>query len=86
MLFYTYMNYFGALPQFPPFLLFTVFLWALLWKGLALWKAAKLDQRNWFIVLLIVNAVGILEIIYLFWFAKKRMKLNDIMFWKALSA
>ena len=80
------MNYFGALPQFPPFLLFVVFLWALLWKGLALWKAAKQDQRNWFIVLLIVNALGILEIIYLFGFAKKRMKLKDLMFWEALSA
>lgn len=80
------MNYFGTLSQFPPFLLFVIFLWALLWKGLALWKAAKLDQRNWFIVLLIVNAVGILEIIYSFWFAKKRMKIKDLMFWKALSA
>lgn len=80
------MNSLSALSQFPPFLLFAVFLWALLWKGLALWKAAKLDQRNWFIVLLIVNAVGILEIVYLFWFAKKRMKLNDLMFWKVLSA
>lgn len=80
------MNYLGTLSQFPPFMLFVVFLWSLLWKGIALWKAAKLDQRNWFIVILIVNAVGILEIIYLFWFAKKRMKLNDLMFWKALSA
>ena len=80
------MNYFGGFPQFPPFLLFAVFLWALLWKGIALWKAAKGDQRNWFIVLLIVNAVGILEIIYLFWFAKKRMKLKDLMFWETLSA
>ena len=79
------MNYFGALPQFPPFLLFTVFLWSLLWKGVALWKAAKLDQRNWFIVLLIVNALGILEIVYLFWFAKKRMKLKDLRFWESLS-
>lgn len=80
------MNYLGALSQFPPFLLFTVFLWSLLWKGIALWKAAKFDQRNWFIVLLIVNAVGILEIVYLFWFAKKRMTLKDLRFWKTLSA
>jgi len=78
------MNYLGAFPQFPPFLLFAIFLWALLWKGLALWKASKNNQRNWFIVLLIVNAIGILEIIYLFFFAKKKMTIKELKFWEAL--
>jgi len=79
------MNYFGALPQVPPLLVFIVFLWSLLWKGLALWRAAKLGQRNWFIVILIVNTVGILELIYLFGFAKKKMKIEELKFWEALS-
>lgn len=78
-------NYFGAIPQVPPFLVFAVFLWSLLWKGLALWKATKLDQRNWFIVLLIVNTVGIVELAYLFFFAKKKMKIEELKFWEALS-
>jgi len=41
-------------------------LWSLAWKGLALWHAAQRKQGWWFFVLLIVNTMGILEIIYLF--------------------
>ena len=40
--------------------------WSLIWKGLALWRAAHRDEKVWFIVFLIVNTLGILEIIYLF--------------------
>ena len=47
-----------------------IVLWALFWKGLALWHAAKRGQNVWFIVLLVVNTLGILEIIYLFWVLK----------------
>mgnify|MGYP001559055921 CR=1 FL=1 len=47
-----------------------IILWALFWKGLALWHAAKRGQNVWFIVLLVVNTLGILEIIYLFWVLK----------------
>lgn len=43
--------------------------WTLIWKGIALWKAAKNSQNTWFIVLLLVNTVGILEIIYIFFFS-----------------
>lgn len=55
-----------------PILLLFLVAWSLFWKGLALWRAAKNDQRNWFIAILIVNTVGILEIIYLGWFAKEK--------------
>jgi len=41
-------------------------LWGLVWKAIALWKAARRDQLVWYIVLLVVNTVGILEIIYIF--------------------
>jgi predicted membrane protein len=54
-------------------LLFLLVGWSILWKGLALWQAAKSDQKYWFIVLLVVNTVGLLEIIYLVWFAKKKI-------------
>lgn len=39
--------------------------WELAWKGMALWKAGRNSQQGWFIVLLVVNSVGILPIIYL---------------------
>lgn len=76
------MNGLYGLTQIPPALLFVLFLWSLLWKGIALWKAAKNEQRNWFIVMLVVNTIGILEIAYLFFFAKKKMKLSELKFWE----
>ncbi|OHA95887.1 MAG: hypothetical protein A3C62_01840 [Candidatus Zambryskibacteria bacterium RIFCSPHIGHO2_02_FULL_39_16] len=41
-------------------------IWSLIWKGLALWKSAGLRQKYWFIAILLINTLGILEIIYLF--------------------
>ena len=49
-------------------------LWALVWKGLALWHSARRGQYWWFLALLIVNTFGILEIIYLFVVTKLKVK------------
>ena len=49
-------------------------LWTLPWKGIALWKAAHLNQKNWFIVLFLLNTLGILDIIYIFLIARKKEK------------
>jgi len=62
---------------------YILLIWTIVWKGLALWKSAKLGQRNWFIAFIFLNppvftTIGILEIIYLFRFAKKRMTLKEI--------
>ncbi|OGC79539.1 hypothetical protein A2852_02750 [Candidatus Adlerbacteria bacterium RIFCSPHIGHO2_01_FULL_54_23] len=48
----------------PLFLAFI--LWSLFWKGLALWHSSRRGQNWWFIVMLVVNTAGILEIAYLF--------------------
>ena len=54
-------------------LLFAVLtIWSLAWKGIALWKAAKNNSTAWYVVMLILNTVGILEIIYIFFFSKKK--------------
>jgi len=45
-------------------------LWALVWKGIALWKSSKKNSLIWFIILLAVNTMGILEIFYIFVFSK----------------
>jgi len=45
-------------------------LWSLAWKGVALWKAARAGSKPWFIVLLVVNTLGILEMLYIFVFSK----------------
>jgi len=49
-----------------------VLLWTLPWKGLALWKSAKNNHKWWFIALLVLNTMAILEIIYIFFFSKKK--------------
>ncbi|MDP3244499.1 MAG: DUF5652 family protein [bacterium] len=51
-------------------------LWTLPWKGVALWKASKLNQKWWFVALLIINTVGILEILYIYVFSKMGKKEN----------
>ena len=45
-------------------------LWTLPWKGVALWKSARQNDKRWFIALLIVNTLGLLEILYIFVFSK----------------
>ncbi len=50
-------------------------------KGFALWRASRLNQRNWFVALFILiplNDLGIIEVIYLFRFAKKRLTIKEI--------
>jgi hypothetical protein len=56
----------------PFFIIFV--LWSIVWKGLALWHAARRGQYWWFAILCVVNAFGILEIIYLFFVAKLHFK------------
>jgi len=62
-------------------LLFALFLWGLVWKGIALWNAAKTNQKNWFISLLVINSIGILEIVYLLYFSKRKLKINLLNQW-----
>lgn len=45
--------------------------WTLAWKGVALWKSAERDQKYWFIAILILNTIGILDIIYIYFVARK---------------
>ena len=51
--------------------LLLVVIWVLPWKGMALWKAARSGHKIWFIVLLVVNTLAILEIVYIFIVSKK---------------
>ena len=53
-----------------PFLLILT-LWTIPWKIYAVWLAVKKDQKRWFVALLLLNTVGILEIFYIFKIAKK---------------
>jgi hypothetical protein len=59
-----------------PFVGFVLLLaaWSLFWKGLALWHSGRRGQPWWFVIMLVVNTAGILEIIYLFFVAKLKFK------------
>jgi len=59
---------------FVVFLLIIAGIWSIIWKGIALWKSARYGQKVWFVVLLIVNTVGLLEIIYLAFFQKRPVR------------
>lgn len=50
----------------------TVLVWSMFWKGLSLWHSARNKQKYWFVAILILNTVGIAEIIYLTFFKKDR--------------
>lgn len=52
--------------------LYVAALWTIPWKGVALWRAAKNSRKKWFIALLVLNTLAVLEIIYIFYFSKKR--------------
>jgi hypothetical protein len=61
----------GLITGLGSILLAVIIVWSIVWKGLALWKAARDGSKTWFIVLLILNTLGILDILYLYVFSKK---------------
>jgi len=51
-------------------------IWSVIWKGIALWKSARAGSKVWFVVVLIVNTAGILEILYIYIFSKKSKRVS----------
>ena len=66
------MNNIIAVVQSNHWLLMLIVAWSLIWKAIAVWHAARNSQLGWFIALFVINTVGVLEIIYLVFFSKKR--------------
>lgn len=62
----------GFIQTVDPNVFILVMIWTLPWKGVALWKAARKNDTIWFIVLLLANTIGILEILYIFIFSKRK--------------
>jgi predicted PolB exonuclease-like 3'-5' exonuclease len=44
---------------------YVILAWSLAWKAVALWHAARNRQIVWYVALLVINTVGLLEILYL---------------------
>ena len=53
------------------FLLLTL-IWTLPWKGFALWKSSRNEEKWWFVAILLTNTFALLDVLYIFYFSKKK--------------
>jgi len=57
--------------------IFPLMVWSMAWKAVALWKSARNKHLVWFIVFMVVNTLGILEILYIYIFANSSKKIRN---------
>jgi len=55
-----------------PWFLLVMVIWIFPWKAWALWKSARSGQKYWFLALLLLNTLAVLEILYIFIFSKRK--------------
>ena len=67
-------------------ILILLVLWTIPWKAYAVWLAVRHNHKKWFVALLLLNTVAILEIFYIFKIAKKSWAEVKEDFRKALSS
>ena len=58
----------------PGFIILIVVLsiWDAVWKLIALWKSARNNHLVWFVLIAIINSVGILPIVYILMHRNRR--------------
>ena len=56
----------------PIYILLAVIVWSMIWKGFALWKSARRNSLYWFVAILVINTLGILDILYIYIFSKTK--------------
>ncbi|MFT4250161.1 MAG: DUF5652 family protein [Candidatus Woesearchaeota archaeon] len=66
-----------ALPlylQLPYVLVWSIplLIWVVVWKAMALWKSARNKQLGWFITLLLIQTLGILDLLYILFFQREK--------------
>ena len=54
--------------------LLPLIIWSMVWKGFALWKAARNSDKTWFVAFMLVNTVGLLEIAYIYFIRADKSK------------
>ena len=55
-----------------------ILVWSTIWKAIALWKSARNNHLIIFVIFMILNTVGIAEIIYLAYFYYQNKKQTKI--------
>jgi membrane protein YdbS with pleckstrin-like domain len=53
-------------------------IWSIIWKAISLWYAARNSQKWWYIAIMFVNTLGVLEIVYLVFFQKEKPWIHKI--------
>ncbi len=48
-----------------------ILVWTVPWKAYAVWMAVKREEKRWFVAVLFLNTLAILEIYYIFKVVKK---------------
>lgn len=62
------------LPSYSLYLILLLFIWDMVWKSIALWKAGRNNQLIWFVCIILFNTIGILPIIYIIQQKKTNVK------------
>jgi len=70
-----YLNLIADTVGMPVYAVVIILIWTLIFKGIGLWMAAQRNSKTWFIILLIINSVGILPILYIFIFSRYQQKI-----------
>ena len=60
-----------GMAPFNSLLVLVLAIWTIPWKLYSVWLAVKNDHKGWFVALILLNTIGILEIFYIFKIAKK---------------
>ena len=55
-------------------ILLPLIIWETIWKAFGLWHSARDNKKVWFILILILNTMGILPMVYLFLIRKRKKK------------
>ena len=69
-----YLNSIALQLGIPLWIFVVLIIWSVAWKLPALWISARKKQLVWFIILIFVNTIGILEIFYIFIFSRYHHK------------
>ncbi|MFA5841872.1 MAG: DUF5652 family protein [Candidatus Paceibacterota bacterium] len=56
----------GISPILGGIIILIILIWSVYWKGRALWTSARGTHTIWFVAFLLVNTLGVLEILYIY--------------------
>jgi|GEM_PF-2911717 len=73
----SFTEFYHSIAWFIPLIIICV-LWDVVWKLIAMWKAARNNDLAWFICIALLNTMGLIPIIYILLFGNKSGKYNAL--------